>query len=216
MRARADKLAPFGIRGWPSRSRKRQPRALAMPIPPSLVALPPMPTTRVSAPKSRAARISSPVPRLVARPGSRSSSVSKARPLARAISIRARRRRGTQPRAAVTGARRGPVTRTGIRSAPRAWIARSSRPSPPSATGISTNSARGTTRRRPRAMARAAALASQLPLRALGAMIIFMALAGISGQYSNTSGSSTRVIRAPAHYPWPRAARASHPATPPP
>ena len=52
----------IGCSSFPVTSRKRQPSALSMPMPPSLVALPPMPTISRRAPALAAARSISPTP----------------------------------------------------------------------------------------------------------------------------------------------------------
>ncbi|MEZ5294757.1 MAG: hypothetical protein R2697_00350 [Ilumatobacteraceae bacterium] len=109
--------------------------ASSAPSPPSVVADPPRPTTIRLAPAVNAASISSPVPAVVAFIGSfPSAPPASSRPLANAISMIAVRPERRQ--AASTGRPSGPVTRV-VRLGPPNT---SSRPSPPSAIGTSTQS----------------------------------------------------------------------------
>ena len=77
---------PLGRPPAPASSRRRTPRACAMPAPASLVALPPRPTISRTGSRSSAAAISSPVPRVVVTRGSRRGAESSSRPDAEAIS----------------------------------------------------------------------------------------------------------------------------------
>ena len=61
---------PMGFTSLPFSSVNFAPRAVSIPRPPSLVALPPMPMSKWRAPCFSAPAIISPVPRLVARRGS--------------------------------------------------------------------------------------------------------------------------------------------------
>src|SRR5262245_12391587 len=144
-------------------------RAPSAPRPPSTVADPPTPTSTSCAPASTAARISWPVPYVDARQGSNSDT--NARPLADAISRRARRPSPSRAKHASTGSPRGPRTVTRSTRPPSATSRASSVPSPPSATGQ--RSASTPARSRPRAIASATATAGKVPLNESGATRTF-------------------------------------------
>ena len=141
-----------------------------MPVPPSLVALPPRPTMMRLKPPSSAARISSPVPKVVVVRGLRRSSGTRAKPEARAISMTAVRPSPMTPHCAVRYSPSGPVTGASKKRPPVVSMSAASVPSPPSATGISVVSASGMARNTPLWMARAASRAPILCLKAWGAM----------------------------------------------
>ena len=111
--------------------------ASSAPRPPSVVAEPPTPTMTRRAPLATASASSSPVPAVVAASGSfPSAPPASSSPLARAISTIASS--PTSRHGASTRSRRGPVTNEVRFGPPRA----SSVPSPPSAAGRQTTSAR--------------------------------------------------------------------------
>lgn len=183
--------APPGGSGSSLPSRKRAPSAEAMPVPPSVVALPPMQSTRRSTSASRAAATSSPVPRVLAQRGSALPPGSNARPEAAASStnaVRGTELSGLSANGASTGRPVGPET---VRSWPVHPAARTTttEPSPPSATGRSRASrvtpATVAASRRPASTATAASCAGRLPL--------------------NESGATTTVSRADAVTPVPSA-----------
>src|SRR5918998_6161376 len=142
-------------------------RASSAPAPPSVVAEPPTVTIARSAPASTAAAISSPVPRVEADQAARSSSSTRPRPLAWAVSTTATRPSSIRAKAAWTGRLSGSLTSTVRRSPPSVASRTSMVPSPPSATGSS--SAARPASRRPEAMAAATSGAEKVPLKESGA-----------------------------------------------
>ncbi len=145
-----------------------------MPLPPSLVALPPMARITRRAPASSAAEINWPVPSVLVTQASRCARVSSCRPLAMAISMIAVLLSASQPHWALTGAPSGPLTLALISSPLQAASSASMVPSPPSAIGHLINSACGQTSARPLAIASATAWALRLSLNESGAMTIFI------------------------------------------
>lgn len=110
-------------------------------LPQSLVALPPSPTTISWAPRRKASAINWPVPYDEARRGLRSSGFNRPRPLACAISMKARP--SLSRYWACIGRIRGSRTRTVIRSKLPVASTASRNPSPPSLMGRHTTSASG-------------------------------------------------------------------------
>ena len=100
--------------------------------------------------------MTSPRPYVVAFRGSRSSSRTRARPDVRAISATAVTPSPIAPHWAETVSPNGPVTSDVMMRPPDVSTSVSNVPSPPSATGTSTTSASGSTRRTPSSMALAA------------------------------------------------------------
>ena len=137
-------------------------------------------------PASSASLITSPSPYVVARKGSRSSSVSIARPEVRAISIMAVSPSPSAPHSAVTALPMGPVTVAERMSPPVASTKVSSVPSPPSATGTRTVSTSETTLRTPSSIALAASSAEILPLKLCGAMTTFISCLSLQLEYADT------------------------------
>ena len=102
------RAAPPGGRSRPSASRNRTPNALAIPVPPSVVALPPTPSTTRPTPRSSAASISSPTPYVVAVNGAGRLPGNRRNPAASAISMTAVS--ADTAKLAVTGSPVGPAT----------------------------------------------------------------------------------------------------------
>ena len=113
----ASPWAPGGI-WFPSRSRIPYPRAWSIPVPPSLVALPPMPTMNLRQPFWIADRITWPTPKVVAFIGSFSASGTRVIPAAPDISMIAVPLSGRMPYWQSTGLPMGPVTVTVSRVPP--------------------------------------------------------------------------------------------------
>ncbi len=162
-----------GATGAPDASRKRAPRAVSIPVPPSVDALEPMPTTTRETPWSRAAAMAWPKPVVSASHGRSSSRSSMPDVEARsttAVPAGASAVGGSSSHDVSTARPAGPSTVIGIRRAPGTAAANAATvPSPPSAIGRCTNTADGSTSPHPSASARAASAAVIVPLKLSGA-----------------------------------------------
>ena len=167
--------APSGT-AFLSLSKKSQPSACSIPMPPSLVALPPMPIINSVQPLSTASRIISPTPRVVVRKGVLSSFGTRGRPAAAAISITAVRCCPSCeiPYPQATGSPSGPVTVTCCRRPRIAVVRVSAVPSPPSASKQIRIPASGQTRRIPASTASPASREDRLPFIESMAISIFI------------------------------------------
>jgi hypothetical protein len=184
MRSSRESAEPPGERSCPFSSKRRTPSARNIPLPPSLVALPPRPTTIVVAPVSSAATINCPVPALLARLASRSFSRILPRPDAAAISTIA-----VEPSTANAASTSWPSASSALHVRRRYPFATRTSivPSPPSAIGtrIVLQPLRPYTDRQPSAIARAAFAEVRVPLN-------------LSGATTTTGGGRTiRILSAP-------------------
>jgi hypothetical protein len=151
----------------PASSSGAAPMAARNPAPPSFVADPPSPTTTVRAPASTAVSTSAPSPNVVVRFGSRSSSPSKCRPQAWALSTYAvAPSTSTRP---LTGRPSGSIVGTSMVAASgSAAASTSTKPGPPSDSGRRTRSSPGATERQPAANASATSTAGSVPANLSG------------------------------------------------
>ena len=157
----------------PAVSRKRKPRAESIPVPPSLVALPPSPNMMRLHPCFSASATISPVPKVVVSRGLRSSSRSRVSPLAAAMSMIAVPPSADMPYSARSGRISGSCASHSTAAPPSAFSRASIVPSPPSATSRRTVPHSGNTSLTPSETASATSADDNEPLNESDAMTIF-------------------------------------------
>ena len=164
---------PFNLCPWLSKN--FTPNAESMPVPASLVALPPIPTKNLRHPLFNASKIISPVPYVEVIQGFCSSGSNSGRPLAEDISITAvfTPFKLTTPYSASIGLPKGSVTAVVYRTPPKDLIMASTVPSPPSATFVLITLHCGKTFLIPISTALATSIEVNEPLNESDATIIF-------------------------------------------
>ena len=158
----------------PAVSRKRKPRAESIPVPPSLVALPPSPNMMRLHPCFSASATSSPVPKVVVSSGLRSSSRSRVSPEAAATSMMAVPPSADIPYPARSGRISGSWASHSTVEPPSASSSAFIVPSPPSATSRHTVPHTGNTSLTPSETASATSADDSEPLNESDAMTIFL------------------------------------------